>query len=444
MKAVPLDQILACFDKEKIREIGLKTKFSQRKRKIGAFEFLVALTVAASGKSKPSLESYISAIQVPVSREALGSRMNQAAVQFMRESLKFVAANKSESGEKRIDGLDNFRAVKLFDSTMIPVSKDLLDKYKGRGGLARCKLQVCYEITKGNLDLCAITSGLVPDQKYAEECPAFIEKGDLALMDLGYFSARLFEAISKKEAFFLTKFNWQTNAFDPKTKKLIDIKKLATKLTVGSVQTIDICLSNRSVKEVRCRLIFAKLPQNISDKKRRNLQKTARSHGKQPSADSLFWCDWILLVTNVPEVMVPARVLLECYAVRWQIELLFKIFKSVLKLDQMNPVGQNRLFCEIYGRVILGIILLRIHASIAGPSWNSHHRTISLIKFSKHFADNTQELTHKLMLNFTAACRWLNRQLPFWAKGSISPPQRTRPSTFEKIAISFNGNEYHS
>jgi len=446
LKADLLNQITACFDRTKVEEIGLKTGFCKRRRKIMSFNFFLAMTVAAAGKIKPSLRSYISAIKVPVSKEAFHHHANSdAAVEFMKQNLKLVTESQPGLNHKQIAGLDRFKAVKLFDSTQNPVSKRLIGKYEGRGDKATCKLQLCYEVVKGDLTLCAITSGRVPDQQYAKECPDFIEEGELAIVDLGYFSTKLFNAIDKKKAFFLTKLNWQTNVFTPTTEQKIALRKTASRLSAGSVHAIDVFLkSARSVDKVPCRLIIMKLPQVLADKKRRNLRKSNRHRGMQPSVDSLFWCGYLLLITNVPEAMLPAHTLADYYSVRWQIELLFKMFKSVLKLSSMNPVNEKRMLCETYGKVILGIILMRIHAAIAIPNWNKHRKTISFHVFAQHFADNVQELTHKLMFSLATARRWLNNQLHLWAKMSISPPRKKRPSTFEKLANLMETNEYLS
>jgi hypothetical protein len=47
--------------------------------------------------------------------------------------------------------------------------------------------------------------------------------------------------------------------------------------------------------------------------------------GREPSAERLAWCDWTILVTNVPvELMTPEEVVV-LYRARWQVELLFNL-----------------------------------------------------------------------------------------------------------------------
>jgi len=57
-------------------------------------------------------------------------------------------------------------------------------------------------------------------------------------------------------------------------------------------------------------------------------QEMVRRKGREPSAARLAWCDWTILVTNVPvDLMTPAEAAV-LYRARWQVELLFKRWKS--------------------------------------------------------------------------------------------------------------------
>ncbi len=61
------------------------------------------------------------------------------------------------------------------------------------------------------------------------------------------------------------------------------------------------------------------------------------------SVQSLALFDWTVIITNVPEQWIPPGKLWHIYAIRWQIELLFKQQKPVLQLHHSNTGDECRL-----------------------------------------------------------------------------------------------------
>lgn len=70
-------------------------------------------------------------------------------------------------------------------------------------------------------------------------------------------------------------------------------------------------------------------------------EEIKRKRGKESSPERLAWCDWSILVTNVPgELLTPTEAVVLSRA-RWPIELLFKRWKSrglVAALDGKSDV----------------------------------------------------------------------------------------------------------
>ncbi len=128
-------------------------------------------------------------------------------------------------------------------------------------------------------------------------------------------------------------------------------------------------------KQVRlaARLLATRVPQEVADQRRRRIRETARRKGRMVSADQLALAAWTILVTNVPAdqlTITEARVL---GRLRWQIELLFKLWKSHGQVDLVRTVQRWRLVCELYGRLLAMVVQ---HWVLISGCWAAPDRSL--------------------------------------------------------------------
>src|SRR5262249_5541253 len=100
-----------------------------------------------------------------------------------------------------------------------------------------------------------------------------------------------------------------------------------------------------------CRLIAWRVPPEQAHRRRQKLrQDVLRKRGHEPSAERLAWCDWTILVTSVPqELMSPAEAAV-LYRSRWQIELLFKRWKSQDRIAVLSGATPVRQMVRVWSR----------------------------------------------------------------------------------------------
>lgn len=96
-------------------------------------------------------------------------------------------------------------------------------------------------------------------------------------------------------------------------------------------------------------------------------------------------CDWTLLVTNVPLERLCADEALIWYAARWQIELLFKLWKNHIQLVESRSEKPWRRLCEIYCKLMA--VLIQHWISLAG-TWQNPRR--SLVKAAQMVAEHAK------------------------------------------------------
>lgn len=75
-----------------------------------------------------------------------------------------------------------------------------------------------------------------------------------------------------------------------------------------------------------------------------------------------------IFITNTTSEQLSARQVQLYYRLRWQMELLFKIWKSVLELDKVGKMSIFRLECYRYSRLLV-LLLVNMFRSVAAADF---------------------------------------------------------------------------
>jgi IS4 transposase len=87
----------------------------------------------------------------------------------------------------------------------------------------------------------------------------------------------------------------------------------------------------------------------VAQQRRRRIREGARQRGETPSQESLALADWTVVITNAPVELMSAQEAFILLHIRWQIELLFKLWKSHAKIDEWRSENPHRILCERIG-----------------------------------------------------------------------------------------------
>ncbi len=399
------------------------------------------MTAGLVGIPHSSLAGMVNAIHAKISREALHLRFTPAAVSFMKKCVDFVLHAKSKTMTV-IDArlLNHFKNVYLFDSTSWDIDPKLHAIFPGSGGdasKANCKVQLCYEYLRGALSFFEILPGTKTDRGYTVKLPDLIAPGDLLIADLGYFSLQTLQRIAANGAFFLFRLLAGTCTFDARTLQPIVLCDVLKKV-VGNAYQLDIIMGvDDEQRRVNCRLVCLRVSDNIANERRRKLKRNAARKGKMVSEKQLFLAGWILMVSNIPKEWLAPEMLRPLYSLRWQIELLFKQLKSVLAIHQSATSKEPRLLCELMGKLIMAILIHRIHADANIHWWNNKRQEISMDKLYKRFQERSFILANLLLVSLSKAVRYLISELSLLMKDCRKLKQKSRLSSLEFLETSF-------
>jgi IS4 transposase len=139
------------------------------------------------------------------------------------------------------------------------------------------------------------------------------------------------------------------------------------------VAKLDVPVRLGVAEQLPMRRLLWRLPEEAAARRRAKLRENARKKSRQPSAEALALCDWNLLVTNAGPERLGLDEAAVLYRVRWQIELLFKLWKTHARLGRSRSANPNHILCEIYAKLVG--VLLQHWLALAGL-WQNARRSL--------------------------------------------------------------------
>jgi len=135
------------------------------------------------------------------------------------------------------------------------------------------------------------------------------------------------------------------------------------------------------------RLLAIPLPPRAAEAGRARVRKSAQKKGHQVSDNTLLAAGFLILITNLPADLFPLEMVGWLYRLRWQIELMFKRFKSLLHLDQVRVRDPQMLKVFLLCKVMAILLLDRLigYTRQLLPDWfTAVDRPISFWRLTEH------------------------------------------------------------
>jgi hypothetical protein len=367
-----INNIQELFSIEFLNRLGKKTGFIRRRSKITAETFLSFNTFSSSDMCDKSLSTLCGRLaaqhNISISPQALNERFNQCSVNFMQEVFNIMMMKQNKILNCENSKL-NFNRILVNDATSYKLPEKFCNEFKGAGGVSSksaIKIQLQYDLLSGKFICCDTYSGTSSDSKYVEVMDNHTKAGDLRLSDLGYYKVDYLKKIDDKKAFFISKLKststvYKKNPFPILRKNgtivksteyiKIDIFEIIKPLADGeTIEIKDIYIGSK--KELKSRLIITKLSEENKQKRKiKHLASVRRGRGKITDR-SMAWTEINVYITNVPEKILATEQIHDVYSLRWQIEIMFKVWKSIFNINNVKNVKIERFKCFLYGRLI--------------------------------------------------------------------------------------------
>jgi hypothetical protein len=418
-------------------DISVITGFIKRKRKMTGSSFIRTLVLGNMTNGHCSIEGMCQLLQeddVGITKQGLDFRFTKSAVEFMKTMYEECMHLFQDSIGVDCKILAQFRSVKLLDSSQIVLPEVCEDIYKGcnasysnRANKMRSsvKLQVVFDYLHQALEKLDLTDGKSADQGYREHLED-IKSNDLFIADLGYFVPSSFMRINNASAYFISRYKSDTNVYDPDTGIKLDLLEL---LRSQSFICKDVLLGKETKLPIR--IICCKLTDAQSETRRRKAHHAAKGHGYKSSAKNQQLLNWSIFITNIPEHKVKAEHIWTIYRVRWQIELLFKLYKSHMQIEVLKGRSNaSRILCELYAKLCGALIFHGISGCITLKPDREISPTKALIELKKR----GREFFLILLKSIDAIQAFLTKLITDWSKFCLKDRRRkTRISSLNML-----------
>jgi hypothetical protein len=439
----PLSSRLKWLTPEPFLRLARQTHWLKRQGRINAFEFLWSMVLGQASALRLTLSAQGNSLSTPVTRQAIHDRFLPSAVDYFKASFDYCFTqllDQAPTPPMAAALLAHVDAVHLVDSTSFDCPASMQDLFPACGGdasPANMKVLLSYEFIRGTFHPLRVLEGKASDQGLAKEVAQTMEANHLYLQDKGFFSSALFTIAQERKAFVLAPFPHSVTLWLPAglsgVESALDLAGELAATSDNQCQWPNVYLGQGPRRTPLLRVVAFRLSPESAGRQRAKLREGMRRQGRQPTQKALELAGWLILVTNADAQKLPSSVLSYLYRLRWQVELIFRVCKWVLRLDQTQSDNPCRVQCEFWARLLAALLIFNWHAHANAASWKAHHSEISFEKLARMVQQSGHTLIHAL---FQGPAHFGHALSELWGnilKNARKERQLSRTNTWDSI-----------
>ena len=184
--------------------------------------------------------------------------------------------------------------------------------------------------------------------------------GQLVLADRGYSNAHGIVHVVAHGADVLVRLNRGALPLLRRDNQPLDVEAFLRAIREGQILEKDVRVRawiDGHAHDVDGRLVATRLPRDKAEEARARVRAEL---GPSASDEVIEMAAYVALFTTAPRSRMPADRCIAAYRLRWQIELLFKRWKSLCHFDRLPNERQDTILSWLYAKILLALIVDRI------------------------------------------------------------------------------------
>ena len=406
-------EITKLLSEESINQLARITGFTRRTGgKIDGFKFLDTLLFANFNHKDLSLNGMSKYLNkkhdVEISKQSIDERFNENTLLFFRAVLE-KAISISIPQDDEIDFTD-FKTVRIKDSTSFQLPENMVEMYPGSGGSASkaaIRIQFEYDLKSEQIIDLSLHPFTTQDMTDAGLTLSAITPNELIIRDLGYVKIDYLRQIKKQGAFYLNRLQSGTKVYEMIDGEYVEIDfwKLYKRMKSKNFIRIDRVVYIGKNEKFETRMIIERLPDAEYQERLRKANAKAKKNGTKISTDNKAKMGLNLFVTNTE---VPGNQVRFLYTLRWQIELMFKIWKSIGEIDQVKKMKVERFEACLLVKLLWVVINWHIMRRVVIWFFNEHSIEISPYKLFKSFKEELYDFRDAIIKGIKGMMSFIN------------------------------------
>ncbi|MGC2035415.1 MAG: IS4 family transposase [Thermoplasmata archaeon] len=385
-----LNQLLPA---EQIERSARETGFVRRERTIRPVAFLWTLVLDLGVELHRHLEElragYAERTELPLTYPGFYLRFTPELSKFLKRCLEHALSELAHEPGRELDPkLARFEDLLLKDSSVVRLHASLAKRWpatRSRKVAAGVKVDLLVSVRANGPKTVALVGERTHDAKLLR-VGAWV-KDRLLLFDLGYYSHRLFAKIGENGGFFVSR--WKKSA-DP---------LFVRSLTVHRGRAID--LEGKRLSEVLPHLERQTLDAEVELAFRRRVYNGQRSGDTLRSRLVAVWdeagSEYHLYLTNVGLEVLSAEEVARLYAMRWEIELVFKELKSHYALDQFRTTNAQVVEALIWSALLTLVVSRRLHTLVRRRAPEELRPRYTQLRFAVNFRRGARHILSAML-----------------------------------------------
>ncbi len=369
-----LSRLASLFDEQALEQLARQSRFIERSTsRLSGWMFLQLHLLMESNGQEFSLsqmcEELFERHGVVMSKQSLDERFNTFAVRFMRQCFNTVFEQvlgyRTETMVHPV-----FERVLLTDATSFQLPAHLAAFYQGNGGdngPAGIKIHQQYDLLSGSVRQLEVRDGKESDVKVLQDFDYSQVEQQLHLLDLGYFKIDHLQALDEAGGYFISRYKTGVTLYSRQDEVYQPINWVELLDKVATYITLPELYLGQGPEKLPVRLIIERVPEAVATRRRHkqkrkvaNKSKKARYPAYGTSALKELLINYNIFITNTTHEQLTNEQVQLYYRLRWQIELLFKIWKSVLELDKIGKMSIFRFECYLYSRLVVLLLSTQV------------------------------------------------------------------------------------
>jgi hypothetical protein len=197
-----------------------------------------------------------------------------------------------------------------------------------------------------------------------------VKPNDIMMGDRGFCRFNCINHVAKNGGYSCVRWNSGALRLYNEDGGDFDIQGLFKRLPVeGMCGEADVFIHGGDPGErLRCRVCVIRKNDESAARARRILRAENSKKNGTPSQLALLACDFIVLITTLPPDTFSLERVLELYRLRWQVELVFKRFKSIARIGALPKYTDSSAEAWLYGKMFAALLVERISSRLGAFS----------------------------------------------------------------------------